>query len=244
MDFNASKCFVLRITHTRSPIQFSYSLNNTQLQETTNHDYLGVNLSNDLSWNSHIGNITAKANRSLGFIRRNLFSCSMHTKEMAYKMLVRPILEYGSSVWDPHTQKLIKQVEAVQNRAARFVSGINYKKCSISKVKKDLHWDDLATRRKVARLTNFHQAIGGHLAIPARNILRPVQRSTRLTSPTTNNFTPIQASKDCYKQSFLPRTVIDWNQLPKSITTIVDKQQFKTAINQHFRIQDQEEIKS
>ena len=39
------------------------------------------------------------------------------------KMLVKPILlEYGSSVWDPHTQNLIKQVEAVQNRAARFVS--------------------------------------------------------------------------------------------------------------------------
>ena len=143
-------------------------------------------------------------------------------------------------------------LKSSSNKSKQFKTGLpdlcresNYKKCSISKVKKDIvHWDDLATRRKVASLTNFHQAIGGHLAIPARNILRPVQRSTRLTSPTTNNFTPIQASKDCYKQSFLPRTVIDWNQLPKSITTIVDKQQFKTAINQHFRIQDQEEIKS
>ena len=145
-----------------------------------------------------------------------------------------------NSVWDPPTQNLIKQVEAVQNRAARFVSGVNYKKCSITQVKKDLNWDDLATRRKVARLVNFHQAIGGHLAIPARNILRPVQRSTRLTSPTTNNFTPIQASKDCYKQSFLPRTVIDWNQLPKSITSIEDKQQFETAINSHLKIKDEE----
>ena len=189
MEFNASKCYVFRITQSRSPIQFSYSLNNYQLEETTSYAYLGVNISNDLSWNSHINNITAKANRSLGFICRNLFSCSQHVKDMAYKMLVRPILEYGSSVWDPHTQNLIKQVEAVQNRAARFVSGVNYKKCSITQVKKDLNWDDLATRRKVARLVNFHQAIRGHLAIPARNVLRPVQRSTRLTSPTTNNLT-------------------------------------------------------
>ena len=157
-----SKCYVLRITHSRSPIQFSYSLNNYQLEETTSHAYLGVNLSNNLSWYSHINNITAKANRSLGFIRRNLFSClTQHVKDMAYKMLVRPILEYGSSVWDPHTQNLIKQVEAVQNRAARFVSGVNYKKCSITQVKKDLNWDDLATQRKVAHLENFHQAIGG-----------------------------------------------------------------------------------
>ena len=139
-------------------------------------------------------------------------------------------------MWDTHTQNLIKQVEAVQNRAARFMSGVNYKKCRITQVKKDLNWDDLVTWRKVVCLVNFHQAIGGHLAIAARTILRPVQRSTRLTSPTTNNFTPIQASKDCYKQSFLPRTVIDWNQLPKSITSIEDKQQFNSAINSHFKI--------
>ena len=36
--------------------------------------------------------------------------------------MVRPILEYGSSVWDPHTDKLQEELEKVQNRAARFVT--------------------------------------------------------------------------------------------------------------------------
>ena len=36
--------------------------------------------------------------------------------------MVRPILEYGSSVWDPHPDKLQKELEKVQNRAARFVT--------------------------------------------------------------------------------------------------------------------------
>ena len=43
-------------------------------------------------------------------------------KEAAYKGMVRPILEYGSSVWDPHTVKLPEELEKVQNRAARFVT--------------------------------------------------------------------------------------------------------------------------
>ena len=43
-------------------------------------------------------------------------------KEAAYKGMVRPILEYGSSVWDPHPDKLKKELEKVQNRAARFVT--------------------------------------------------------------------------------------------------------------------------
>ena len=41
-----------------------------------------------------------------GFLRRTLFSCPQNVKEAAYKGMVRPILEYGSSVWDPRTGKL------------------------------------------------------------------------------------------------------------------------------------------
>ena len=44
---------------------------------------------------------------------------------MTYKGLVRPVLEYGSSVWDPHTHGLQEELEKVQNRAARFLTG-NY----------------------------------------------------------------------------------------------------------------------
>ena len=39
--------------------------------------------------------------------------------------MVRPILEYRSSVWDPHTDKLHEELEKIQNRASRFVT-INY----------------------------------------------------------------------------------------------------------------------
>ena len=38
---------------------------------------------------------------TLGFLRRNLYSCPQEVKEAAYKGLVRPVLDYGSSVWDP-----------------------------------------------------------------------------------------------------------------------------------------------
>ena len=58
----------------------------------------------------------------LGFLRRNLFSCPQDVKEAAYKTLVRPILEYGSTVWDPRCNGLIDELENVQKRAARFVT--------------------------------------------------------------------------------------------------------------------------
>ena len=63
-----------------------------------------------------------KANRTLGFIETNLFSCPQDVREAAYKGLVRPFLEYGSSVWDPHYEGLMDDLEKVQKREARFVT--------------------------------------------------------------------------------------------------------------------------
>ena len=56
---------------------------------------------NDLKWDTHVSNICTKANRTLAFLRRNLVACPRDVKESAYKGLIRPILEYGSSIWDP-----------------------------------------------------------------------------------------------------------------------------------------------
>ena len=66
----------------------------------------------------HISNICTKANRTLGFSRRTLFSCPQDVKEAAYKGMV----EYGSSVWNPYTDKLQEKLEKIRNRAARFVT--------------------------------------------------------------------------------------------------------------------------
>ena len=51
-----------------------------------------------------------------------MFACPQYVKEAAYKGLVRPVLEYVSSVWDPHTKGIQEELKKVQNRAARFVT--------------------------------------------------------------------------------------------------------------------------
>ena len=81
---------------------------------------LGVEISSNLKWNTHVDRITANANRSLGFIRRNVKTKSPQIREMAYQSLVRPQLEYASAVWDPHIDELTNKLEMVQRRAARW----------------------------------------------------------------------------------------------------------------------------
>ena len=102
MNFNPKKCFVMRLTYARHMTRFNYILGDKSLQETDNHPY------------KHIHQITATANLTLAFVRRNLYSCSQHIKKSAYTTLVRPLLEYSSSVWDPHTKTLVNKIEMVQ----------------------------------------------------------------------------------------------------------------------------------
>ena len=60
MEFNASKCQIVRVTSSRRPINTLYFLHGQVLEVVTSARYLGVDISSGLSWNSHIDRITVK----------------------------------------------------------------------------------------------------------------------------------------------------------------------------------------
>ena len=138
--------------------------NRSQLYRA-NHIDLGVELEEHLSWKIHIEQVCAKANKSLGFLRRNLSRCSKEVKTQAYLSLVRPQLEYAAAAWDPGFKYLTDMLEMVQRRAVRFVTNTYDRSTSITALRKDLGWATLEDRRKVKRLTLLHKAIHGKVAI-------------------------------------------------------------------------------
>ena len=74
----------------KTSLNAQYSLHGQVLEATDTAKYLGVSIAKDRSWNDHISSITAKANRTLGFVKRNVMTNSEKVKELAYKTLVRP----------------------------------------------------------------------------------------------------------------------------------------------------------
>ena len=163
MRFQPVKCNMMQLTRKRiKKIHASYTLEGTNLENVESIKYLGVTITSDLRWNTHVSNVCTKANRTLGFLRRNLHSCPQEVKEAAYKGLVRPVLDYGSLVWDPPGVVLQEELESVQKRAARFVTGnYDYETGSMTGILGQLKWESLKKRRKDNRLILLYKGLKG-----------------------------------------------------------------------------------
>ena len=237
MKFNASKCYILSINQKSSHY---YQLNNTFLQEVEDNPYLGLTISNDLSWSKQIDKTAKKASSSLGFIRRNLSRCPKETRLQAYLSLVRSLLEYGAVIWDPSSKQEIKKLERIQRQSARFVNR-DYRsreKGCMTKMLKDLELPTLQQRRKELRLSLLYKISEGSVqGIPRDTYLQKVREKRNITATKKfddyvhNNMVAKYVTKNskCYKippcnnpagpysQSFFPRTVTEWNKLDDKV---------------------------
>ena len=141
MALHPQKCSVMSITRSRSPFKYSYHLKEHVLELQDSTKYLGVDMQSSLSWKSHIDRITKKSNSMLGFLRRNLRSCSEETKANSYFSMVRSNREDCSSVWSLHHKDQIHKIEMVQRRAARYTTNRFRNISSVSLMTDQLQWE-------------------------------------------------------------------------------------------------------
>jgi hypothetical protein len=233
MEFNPKKCSVLHITRSRAPVLNQYNFCNQHLETQTESPYLGVLLSNDLKWSTHIDTVCNKANSTLGFIRRNLFECPKELKDLAYKSLVRSKLEYACSVWNPHLVKDISRLEMTQRRAARWVCNDYSRESSVTSMLQSLGWLTLEQRREISSLSMLFKIVKGEVAINASDFLDKPARATR--AKHGHKFNTIRANTNEYKFSFFVRNIPAWNGLDCEVVSCSKSGQFKSKLTSTFQ---------
>lgn len=231
MEFNSDKCEVLRITKKRSGIVYPYRIHGNPLRVVSSAKYLGVRIHGKLLWQPHIDQICKKANSTRAFLQRNLRGCPREVKEQCYKTFIRPVLEYASTAWDPHThrsQNNVNRLEAVQNRCVRFVCNDWRRDSSVSHMRNSLDWNTLQERRARMRVTMLYNIINRHIQIPV-SLVTP-SSSPYNTRGSGIKFLVPHCNTNVYLNSFFPSTVVSWNLLPCSVTSATTVDAFKNRL--------------
>ena len=130
----------------------NYIFGDQRIPEASSCKYLGINLSSHLIWADQVNYTTQKAWKAIEFIIRVLKHGNSN-ENLAYMSLVRPILEFGASYWDPYREGQMNALDRVQKKAAKFANQT-----------KDSGLETLAQRRKITRICAMFKAYTGKRA--------------------------------------------------------------------------------
>ena len=118
-------------------------INNNQIQKTYQTKFLGVIITDTLSWKSHIDNISKKVSKSVGILYRLSKFLNKPSLICLYYSLIYPYFIYCNEVWGLEYSTHLRKLVTLQKRALRIISSKSrlehtdplFKECQILKLK-------------------------------------------------------------------------------------------------------------
>ena len=215
LSLNEAKCKFMFVTRKKacSIPPPALTLRNYELQRVVNYKYLGVTLTSDLSWKTHIQLISNKARKQVGILYRKF---SPHTQPSTmlslYKAFVRPILEYAAIAWSPYLVGEINHIEKVQKFALRVCLKRWDRYATYEELCDAGDLQTLSARRNIARLCHIFKTINGKtdFSMEQFTTMRCTHNSRNIRESLLQ---PLNCKTNLYKHSFIPRTIEMWNAL-------------------------------
>ena len=222
IPLNDKKCTVMHIG--RNNPRYQYDIGNTTLTSSAVIKDLGILITEDLKWETHIAYIAKKANRAIYRIRKAFVTLTSQAFSQLYKTYILPIVEFGTVIWNPYYVKDIDLIEGIQRRATRIpldLAGLPYEqrltKLGLTSLEKRRQRTDMVETFKL--LNGWYNAdVNGMFQRPLNPHLRG--HSMKLAGSRSNI--------NQYK-NFLPNRVVDtWNTLPELVVSATSISSFKS----------------
>lgn len=126
MELNKLK-FQLLQHGNKNELKLPYKIDqDVNVEKSTDVKDLGITISENLSFDKHIMNITNDAKKYAGWILRLIKSRDPEVVMLLYKTYVSPRLEYSSPLWSPHLVKHITKIESVQRTVTSKIQGMEH----------------------------------------------------------------------------------------------------------------------
>ena len=236
LKFHPQKCSVMKLGGQKSVTTYhmigkDQEGNSTRvtLKETASEKDLGVLIDDRLTFKDHVAQSTKKANRMVGLIRRSFDFLTASTFIQLYKSLVRPLLEYGHCVWQPHHKTLCSDIEDVQRRATKLLGKLKEK--SYPERLKTLGLPSLEHRRLRGDMIEVYKYLNGYY-----DVQRPVFQPS-LGSSLRGSSLKLQKNRfrlDVRGNYFSNRVVTQWNSLPDSVVLAPSINSFKSRLDRYW----------
>ena len=133
-------------------------LDGRQLERVQNHTQLGITFNDSLTWDGHIRDRCTAAMRRVTLLKQLAFKIPRYTKLTIYTSFIRPLLEYGSVLFDNCTTELSHKMENVQRQAALTITGA-YKHTKHLNLLKELGLAPLSQRRIISKVVLVYKMI-------------------------------------------------------------------------------------
>ena len=205
-----SKCNILTIGPHQQPTNFV--IDNIHIAQADHVCDLGVTIDSQLKFRKHISNIVSKANQRKSLILRSFLSRNPANLIRAFKVYIRPLLEYASTTWSPSFITDILLLESVQRDFTKRVPGCSH--LSYTERLSFLKLPTLEHRRLMADLIMVYNILthntfinNSPFTLNPNNHLRghPLKLSVPITKTNT------------HKSIFFNRIIPIWNSLPADI---------------------------
>ena len=237
MRFHPEKCSVMRMGNPISDRKYHMRSQDAQglqsiveLAESEAEKDLGVLIDKGLTFKNHINQTSAKANRILGIIRRSFDFLTPAVFIQLYKSLVRPILEYGHTAWQPRHKTLCGELEDVQRRATKLI--VSLKEKPYPERLTTLNLPSLEHRRLRGDMIDMYKYTHG-IYLTSRPHFNYYQgRDTRGHSLKLEKS---RSRLDTRSNFFVQRGTTIWNGLPNSVVTAPSINAFKNRLDAHWK---------
>ena len=212
------------------PIHPPLTLSNNVIEDVVSHDHLGVTLTCNLSWSSHIWKIYQKASQKINMIKGLKFKLRRSTLESLYKSFVRSTLEYADVVWDGCSDSDSDLLESLQFEAARIITSA-MKGTHRENLLCETAWVTLKNRRKDHKLIMMYKLLNNLTPIYLSELC-PISNNSRTNYNLRNNYNlSVPPSRtERHKKSFLPSAIRLWNLLPVEVRNCQNLAVFKKRL--------------
>ena len=224
MPFNLDKCKIMHIGHKNK--NEKYELLGKEIESVQQEKDLGVVITNDLKSSNQCIEAVKKAQKLLGYIKRQFRTRNKETILTLYNALVRPHLEYAVQFWSPSLRKDIERLEAVQARATKLMPSIRH--LGYARRLERLNLYSLEKRRLRGQLIETFKMLKGMNDIDYRHLF------TFSNNQTRSNGWKLELKRFNTSQCgnfFTYKIAPIWNRLPTEAVNSASVEQFKIELD-------------